>query len=60
MPFFQYLITQLPVLATLWNGLMASFALTLAMSFLPSLLLLVLAVLFSQLGCAGFDFGAAG
>ncbi|CAJ1445903.1 unnamed protein product, partial [Effrenium voratum] len=40
-PFFQYLITQLPVLATLWNGLMASFALTLAMSFLPSLLLLI-------------------
>lgn len=38
-PFFKYLIEQLPVVATLWNGLMASFALTVAISLLPSLLM---------------------
>lgn len=40
-PFFKYLIEQLPVVATLWNGLMASFALTVAISLLPSLLMLI-------------------
>ena len=40
-PFFKYLIEQLPAIATLWNGLMASFALTVALSFLPSLLMLI-------------------
>ena len=38
-PFFKYWIEQLPVVATLWNGLMASFALTVAISLLPSLLM---------------------
>ena len=35
-PFFKYLIQELPVAATLWNGLMASFALSVAISLLPT------------------------
>ncbi|CAK9023214.1 unnamed protein product [Durusdinium trenchii] len=47
-PFFKYLIEQLPVIATLWNGLMASFALTVALSFLPSLLILIFSNFFTS------------
>ena len=44
--FFKTLVDNFPALATLWNGLMASFALSVAMSFLPSMLMAIFAYFF--------------
>ena len=44
--FFKVLVQDFPALATLWNGLMASFALSVAMSFLPSLLMIIITYFF--------------
>eukprot|EP00930_Biecheleria_cincta_P040959 TRINITY_DN28044_c0_g1_i1.p1 TRINITY_DN28044_c0_g1~~TRINITY_DN28044_c0_g1_i1.p1 ORF type:complete len:862 (+),score=124.99 TRINITY_DN28044_c0_g1_i1:35-2620(+) len=40
-PLLESIVQSWPVLHTVWNGLMASFALTLFMSFLPSCLMLI-------------------
>ncbi|CAE7832757.1 unnamed protein product [Symbiodinium sp. CCMP2592] len=43
---FKVMVEQFPALATLWNGIMASFALSVAMSFLPSCLMLIFVFFF--------------
>ena len=44
--FFKVMVEHFPALATLWNGFMASFALSVAMSVLPSLLMPILVFFF--------------
>jgi len=46
-PFFETLIQNFPAVATLWNGIVASAALTTAMSLLPTCLSLIFVCLFS-------------
>ena len=43
---FKLMVEHFPALAMLWNGIMASFALSVAMSFLPSCLMLIFVCFF--------------